>query len=265
MKNTLLFLIFVSFLPTLKAQETSPPRQVYFFLGVGFPIVKVRDLAHSPLKYHAWTPTLRLGHEDINGDYVSRVTLSAGFGGGTTRAKPKAEQNQSAFDVSYFQVNFTYYRLAGTFNTEGWNRYLGGALTFTVDMRNYNLPSNNLTGYQVNGSLNVGGFIQKKLSDDWRFNYEAFTPVVSYCIRPNYIGMAPSERGDFNIKNVLKSGRMVTFNKLFRFYNRFSFDQQINDHRQRRLFYAWDFHNNTVSKPLQSSSGGIGYESLFKM
>jgi hypothetical protein len=265
MKNTLFILILSFVFHKTEAQDMNPPRQVYFFLGVGFPIMKVRDQAHSPLKYQGWVPTLRIGHEEINQGFVSRIALSAGFGGGAPKSKPKATQSQSAFEISYFQFSYAYYSLLGGYDTEGWNRYLGGAFTFTFDLRNYNLPSNNLLGYQVNTSLNVGGFVRKKLSDDWRFNYEAITPVISYCVRPNYIGMAPATKGDFNFKDVIKSGKIVTVNKLFRFYNRFSFDQQINDHRQRRLSYTWDFHNNVVAKPLQSTSGGLGYESLFKM
>lgn len=258
-------LISIIYTNPLKAQDPAPPRQVYFFLGIGVPLTKVRDEAHSPLKYTGFAPTLRIGYENINEKYVTRIVFSGAFGMATPKSKPKPKFNLSNLDMSNFQINYAYYRLNGAYDTEGWNYYLGGALTLTFDIRNYNLPSNNLVGYQTNASLNFGTFVQKKLSDNWRFNYEAFTSILSYSLRPTYLGMLPMKNSDFNAKSVFLNGKLVTLNKLFRFYNRFSFDQQINDHRQRRLYYSWDYHNNTVSKHLQSITGGLGYESLFKM
>ena len=42
------------------AQDPQLPRQIYFFLGVGLPIMKIKDEGHSPLKYQGWIPTMRL-------------------------------------------------------------------------------------------------------------------------------------------------------------------------------------------------------------
>ena len=265
MKKTLILFLILSFSLSLKGQNSKVPRPVYFFLGIGLPIIKVRDEAHSSLKYQGFMPTLRVGYEEMTQNHVSRIAVSASFGTASPKTNPKLQQNISNLEVNNIQVNYTYYQRSGAFDTEGWNRYLGGAFTMTIDMRSYNLPSNNLLGYQVNASLNIGGFVQKKLDAKWRFNYEAFTPILSYALRPSYMGMIPMKGGDFNAKSVFTNGKIVTINKLFRFYNRFSFDQTINDHRQRRLNYAWDFHSNTVSKPLKSIVAGLGYESLFKM
>jgi hypothetical protein len=73
--------------------------------------------------------------------------------------------------------------------------------------------------------------------------------------------------GDFSnsFRKMALSGKVVTINKLFRFYNRFSLEQQINDHRKRRYTYTWETTMNKVAQPLNSVSGGLGYESLFKM
>lgn len=267
MRIRLLYILILGLLPLsfLKAQDLNTAPNKYFFLGLGVPIIKVKDEAHSPLTYKGWSPTLRIGYEDINRDYVSRIVLSTSFGAASPQSKPKPKVHLSNLDLSMIQVNYAYYHHRGAYTTEGWNYYLGGAITLTFDMRNYNLPSNNVLGYQSNMSLNLGTFIQKKLDTDWRFNYEAWTPILSYSLRPSYLGMVPMKTGDFNAKSVFSNGKIVTINKLFRFYNRLSFDQQVNDHRQRRLYYLWDYHNNTISKTLQSINGGIGYESLFKM
>lgn len=260
-------LLCISFLPCflLCAQDIKPSRDKYFFLGLGLPLVTVRDEAHSPLKYKGFTPTLRLGFENINGDFVSRMTVSTSIGTAKPKTRPKPERPISGMTISHIQINYTYYSILNAYSKEGWNRYVGGAATLTFDVRSYNLPSNNLMGYQVNFSLNAGGFIQKQLNDKCRFNYEAFTPLMSYSLRPTYLGMLPMKGSDINPKNVFLNGKIVTVDKLFRLYNRFSCDQQIKPYRAHRLFYAWDFHSNTISKPLKSVMGGLGYESLFKM
>jgi hypothetical protein len=268
MKYLPIFLIFSFFSTNVMAQEPLSARgDKYFFLGLSFPIQKVRDQAHSQQLYRGWTPTVRIGHERIGQDVVSRIAFSYTMGVLSPKTRPKPERQLSSAEVNAIQVSYTYYKRVGTYSTEGWNRYVGGALSFTFDARTYNLPSNNLFGYQCNTSFNAGGYVQKKLGDGWRFNYEAFTPIVSYALRPNHIGMPPLTTGDFSggFKRILTSGKVVTVNKLFHFYNRFSFDQQINDHRQRRISYTWEALINKVSQPLNSVNGGLGYTSLFKM
>ncbi len=265
MKRQFLLCYFLISYIFLSAQDIKPPREKYFFLGVGLPFMTVRDEAHSPLKYQGFAPTLRIGFENINGDYISRMTISAAFGTAKPKTRPKPKGALSGMGINNIQFNYTYYSILNTYNQEGWNRYVGGAATLTFDVRAYNLPSNNLMGYQVNLSLNAGGFIQKQISERKHFNYEAFTPLVSYSLRPTYLGMLPMKGSDINPKYVFSNGQIVTVNRLFRLYNRFAYDQQIKSYRVHRYFYSWDYHSNTISKPLKSVIGGVGYESLFKM
>jgi hypothetical protein len=263
--NTLFFSLL--FTASLLAQDPLTPRgSSYFFLGVNVPMVKVRDDGHSSLIYSGLNPTLRLGYERVGTDVVSRITFS--FSGGEIKPKtrPQPEKHLSKAEISTFEVTYAYYRRMGNaYETEGLNRYVGGAITFLFDGRTYNLPSNNLFGYQANLSLNAGGYVQKKINNSVRMNDEIFTPLLTFAMRPNYIGLMPMTTSDFSVKHVLKTGQFVTVNKLFRFYNRFGFEQQINDHRQRQVAYTWDALINNVSRPLHSVSSGVSYESLFKM
>ena len=271
--KSLLFVLVFSLISTLAtAQDLLGNRGNYFFIGFNLPILKVRDLGHSPQLYQGLVPTLSVGYQQIEKDYVSRLSFSFSFSAGpfgtiAPKTRPKPQKQMSSASVNVFQLSGGVYKRVGDYDTEGWNRYVGGVFTFTFDTRLYNLPSNNLFGYQCNTSLNVGGFVEKKVNNAWRFNYEAFTPVVSYALRPNHVGMIPLSTGDFSdgAKRFIKSGKVLTVNKLFRFYNRFSFDKQINDHRQRQFSYTWDAVVNRMSQPLHSITGGLGTESLFKM
>jgi hypothetical protein len=258
-------LLFVS--TFLCAQEPLTPRGTqYFFLGLGLPLAKVRDQGHSPLIYKGLNPTLRIGYERVGIDAVSRIAFSFSSGQIKPNTRPKPEKLLSSADIGTIEVSYAYYRRNNkTYDTEGLNRYYGGAFTFMFDGRSYNLPSNNLFGFQANMSLNAGAFVQKKINDSWRLSDELFTPLLTFALRPNYIGLMPMATNDFSAKKILKTGKIVTINKVFRLYNRLGFNQQINDHRQRRLSYSWDGIVNNVSQPLGSVSAGLSYESLFKM
>jgi hypothetical protein len=265
MNKYILYIIFTSVSFKSFSQDLGLKNNTYFFLGLGLPFVKVRDMANSPQTYTGVVPTLRLGYESNNSDRVLRAFVSASFGSTSPKSKPKTDRIISNMDFSNLQVNFAYYKSLNRNSTEGVNAYLGGGLSLYLDMREYNLPSNNIIGYMVNSSLNIGSFLQRNVDDKWHFNYEGFFPILSHSMRPNYIGMLPMKGEDFSPKKVLSTGSFVTLNKYFRFYNRFSFDQKIKDYRSRRLFYIWDFNWNSVSKTVKSIVGGVGYESLFKM
>ncbi|MDZ7879883.1 MAG: hypothetical protein U5L45_19555 [Saprospiraceae bacterium] len=270
MKSLPVICFFFFLATTLIAQEPLSARgDKYFFIGVSLPLSKVRDQAHSPQIYQGLTPTFSIGHDRVGQNIAARFAFSytLSLAGLRPKTRPKPERQLSSADMNVLHFLGGVYKRVGNYDKDGWNRYVGGALTFTFDSRLYNLPSNNLFGYQVNTSLNVAGLVQKQLDNAWRFNYEGVVPIVSYALRPNHLGMPPMTTGDFsaNIKRMATSGKVVTVNKLFRLYNRFSFEQQINDHRKRRYTYAWEASVNKISQPLNSVVAGLGYESLFKM
>ena len=166
--KSLPFILFFSLISTfLTAQDLLENRGNYFFIGFSLPIVKVRDLGHSPQLYQGLVPTLSAGYQHIEKNFVFRQRFAFSFSMGpfgtlAPKTRPKPQQQMSSASVNLFQVSSGLYKRVGDYNTEGWLRYVGGALTFTFDGRLYNLPSNNIFGYQCNTSLNVGGFVEKK-------------------------------------------------------------------------------------------------------
>ena len=207
-----------------------------------------------------------MGYERIGTDVVSRICFSFSSGQIKPNTRPKPEKQLSSAEIGTVEVSYAYYRRANkVYDAAGLNHYFGGAITFLFDGRNYNLPSNNLFGFQGNLSLNAGGFVQKKINNSWRMNDELYTPLLTFALRPNYIGLMPLTTNDFSPKKILKTGKLVTVNKVFQLYNRLGFDQQINDHRARKITYSWDAIVNNVSRSLRSVTAGLSYESLFKM
>lgn len=238
----------------------------YFFLGVQLPIIAVRDAGHSPLIYRGLVSTLIAGYEKRLPEYVSRFEARIGIGSAAPKMKPRTDRMLSSAEVNNIEISYTYFRGLNDYALNDWNNYLGGRFSVLIDVREYNLPSNNLTGYHVNAALSVAAHTQKKLSDTWLFHYEAAVPILAYSVRPNYNGTFPELATETGLaKKFLKSGSCVSIPTYFRFTNNFSFIQNINDGRERRLSYQWDYLHHNKINPLTYISGGLGYESLFKL
>ncbi len=265
MKQAIILLIL--FFSTIKsgAQTDFPAGpSKYFFIGLGLPFYKIRDQAHSPLIYRGTQIQLRVGMEDVNREYVARAALVYSIGLIKPGGKPKPKNTLSVAESQKVQFILGFYKNVGTGIDRAPHYYLGGAITAYVDVRSYNLPSNNLIGLDVNGALNAGGFFRNNLNNKWKANYEFFTPLLTYGIRPNYIG-APLQRENFKLASTTKWAQWSTFNKSFRWYNRFDVEQQSNDYRRLQLSYIWDFHYNELAATLKSVEYGISAQELFKL
>ena len=256
---------FVLFVIALQAQDFNIGN-TYFFLGARLPLIAVRDVGHSPLIYRGLVPTLIVGYEKSTHDFVSRFEARVGIGNASPKMKPHTDRMLSSADVNNIEISYSYFSRLNQYAFDDLNNYLGGRFSILIDAREYNLPSNNLMGYHVNASLNIAAHTQKKLSDSWLFQYEAAVPFLAFSVRPNYNGTFPDLGSESGLaKKFIKSGVFVTIPTYFRFTNNFSFVQNINDGRERRLSYQWDYlHQNRIN-PLTFISGGIGYESLFKL
>jgi hypothetical protein len=176
-------------------------------------------------------------------------------------------------DFNRIQFSYGYYlklqnnELSSNENTNLNTLGLIGA-TFQIDFssNDYNLPSNNLLGYYGTTSLNVSGRFQQPIGKDSTksFNYEATLPLVSYAIRPNYIGMMPLIDGTYDLIKIVQQGKFATLNQLFHFYNRLEFQSQNKFYIANRFNYDWEYRNNTTEQPFRSVMSGFGYEALFK-
>lgn len=257
------------------AQNDAPsPAAVgqYFFLGFEMPMFRVKDRANTPQAFEGFGYKISFGYEHITQRFISRFQGGYTFGTGSPKTRPK-NKPQTNVSLNDFDFTYSYYRnLKNIPNAEAQNfaqqgTYVGGNIRFLIDMRQYSLPSNNVMGFQANIMLNGGAWIRQNINKNWRFNYEATTSLLALTLRPSYIGM-PIIRDTFDIspRTILKSPMLATIPRFVSFQNTFSFDQQINDYRARRILYDWFLiANRRAQKPLLMSGGGLGYQSLFKL
>jgi hypothetical protein len=266
--GTFLFFLF-SPKPVAAQLEPIVPVGKHFFLGLNIAFGKVRDKGHSPQIYSGALIDVLVGHEEMSPKAIKRFTIKGSFGGAEPKTKRKAPKQLSA--LTWTDITFTYAYYTNTQTAPSSQKdalYFGGAATINADLRSYNLPTNNVFGFNVESALNAGLFYNRKMGTSaWRFQYEAYTPILSYSIRPNYLGMVPIQNADFdfNLGNILKMGKLATWNKNWGFYNRFSFDQKIKEYRRRRLSYVWQWQLNTTASTLSTVKTSAGYESIFKL
>ena len=237
-------------------------------MGVGVPIARVKDKAHSPLAYSGFALNLHLGFERISPTEISRFAInSILYCQMTPKVSPRPKRSLSVADLNSGQFTYSYYR------QQGGGKYVGGQAILQLDMTNYSLPSNNVLGYQLNFSVGVGGQYRNKIDEknNRYLNYEAQLPLLTYTLRPAYVGMPKQLKElDLNQKNgnwqYLKQGKITTVHQFFQFKNRIDIEQQNNEYRANRLHYTWQYlYNGSQPKSLRQVIGGVGYDTFFKM
>jgi hypothetical protein len=250
----------------LQAQKELPLTDNKFFtIGIGLPMYKTRDLAHSPLKYGGYPVQYRLGIEEMTQTRITRFLLTYTTGNISPSTKPRPQKGLSAASLDKIQATYAYYSRADNNPITNLNTYYGGAISLTFDFRFYNLPTNNLIGYNITAALNPGGILRYATSDNNSYNFEFNTSLIAYNLRPNYLGTLAANETNASLKNILKTGNVTTFHKLFNLYTRFGLETQSKEYRQNQFNYTWEFNRNTLSKPTQSITAGLSWDNHFKL
>lgn len=245
----------------------------YFHLGIAIPVMHLRDKGHSPLTYSGKGLKIQLGFEYHRENSMARTQFSYTYGSVSPKSKPKPRKMMSNAEYNRFQFSYGYYRKmqnntlpsdANIFLNS--SKFVGATFNFDFGFNDYNLPSNNLFGYYGTTSFNISGIFQKYFEQDSTksFKYEATMPLISYAIRPNYLGMMPLIDGTYDLIKIIQQGKFATVDKLFHFYNRLEFQSQNKFYIANRFNYEWEFRNNTIQEPFRAIIGGFGYENLFK-
>ncbi len=247
------------------AQETFNDGNRYFFIGIKLPILAVRDECHSPLIYRGLEPTLRAGFITRRTNEYNEFTIELGFGDLAPRVKPVTNKVISNASSSHFAIRSRHAYILDTYKSGAANTYLGVDVSYVFGARQYNLPSNNLYGYNSSFAISAFGIFQNNLKDNWQFSYDAHIPLISVVHRPDYMGLPNFSDSKNFLGRVFGTSSLVTLNKKIELNHRLTFTNSVNDHHQRALSYEGQFLAQFVSKPLHSTSGGLGYTEMFKL
>ncbi len=259
----ILFIAVLSF--KVAAQETFNDGNRYFFIGIKLPILAVRDECHSPLIYRGIEPILRAGFVTRRTNEYGEIAVELGFGDLAPRVKPVTNKVISNASSSHFAIRTRHAYILDTYKAGEANTYLGFDVSYVFSARQYNLPSNNLYGYNSSFAISAFGIFQNNLKDNWLFSYDAHIPLISLVHRPDYMGLPNFSESKNFLGRIFGTSSVVTFNKKIELNHRFTFTNSVNDHHQRALSYEGQFLAQFVSKPLHSTSGGLSYAEMFKL
>ena len=249
----------------LQAQAYLPESgNKYFFIGVSFPIYKIKDLANSPQVYSSIQLQVRAGVEEMIQSSVSRFLVTFTFGRITAPFIHFYRPSESYAFVRDIQFSYSYYARLGDYYVYNPNYFMGGGVSLTFNNREYNLPGKNREGFNYTLAFNGGGIFRTQKNNVDIYTGEVNTALLAYSVRPNYNGM--QNFSEHNIKDGnLRYGRIATIDKVFNLYCRLSYQVPITDNRQSQLNYSWELNRNTTSQPTQSVRGGFGYDVLLKL
>ena len=265
MRQLLICIFFCTLFLKSSAQETFNDGNRYFFIGIKMPIRAVRDECHSPLIYSGLEPTLRAGFITRRTNEYSEIVFELGFGDLSPRVKPVTNKIMSSANSSHFAFRTRHAFIINNYSAGGQNTYLGVDATYTFNSRLYNLPSNNLFGYNSSFAISAFGVFQNNISNNWLATYDAHIPLISLIHRPDYMGLPDFSESKNIFGRIFGSGKVVTLNKKLELNHRLTITNSANDHHQRAFSYDGQFLMQFVSQPLHSTLGGLGYTELFKL
>ncbi len=258
------------------------PAGEYFFMGIEFPMYRLKDKGHSPQTFSngfLGIQKIILGYEEIRPNFISRFKMSATMGdlGLSVSPKPK-KKGLTSVDVNHIELSYSYYKNVNQMNSQvldGYVKkgdYVGGSLAFVMHINTFSLPTNNVLGFNVGTVLSVGGMIRRplesKVDSKWRFNAEAEVPILAHMARPTYLGMVPvpDSMVKFSPSAIFKNLKFMPIGLYSGIKTSFQAEQQVKDYRARRFTYDWQvLRNSGGAKPYTLVGGGFGYQSLFKM
>ncbi|MFM2266620.1 MAG: hypothetical protein RL757_60 [Bacteroidota bacterium] len=279
LKKTLIATAFS--LLTSGAYAQSPAGE-YFFMGIEFPMYRLKDKGHSPQTFSNGffgVNKFIFGYEEIRPNFISRFKMSATMGdlGLSVSPKPK-KKSLTEVNVNLIEMSYSYYKNVNQTNSQvldGYVKkgdYFGGTFAIVVHINTFSLPTNNVMAYNVGSVLSVGGMVRRPLESEvntkWRLNAEVEVPILAHVARPTYLGMVPvpDSMVEFSPKTVFKKLKFMPIGLYSGIKTSFQAEQQIRDYRARRFTYDWQLlHNSGGANPYTLVGGGFGYQSLFKM
>lgn len=257
--SLVLLLIFAGRKSQSQELQLPFPTASYFSIGVGLTTNTVRDRAHSPLGYRGWGPYAFVGMEDVRDKYISRFRLSYN----SFKLKPygiKKQDKQGNANGTELRVSVGYFRNVRTASESA--QYVGGSYAALVNRRAYKLPTNNINGYLVAQSIQLGVMDRWVPSGRYTLASEAEVPVLTALLRPDYMGIKTGLLGTTpSFKKMTKAFSLVTIPDFMAISARTSLHYQTRPWRTDALGGSWDlmYTRLPVLKPLVSNNSSLFY------
>ncbi|HSZ24177.1 MAG TPA: hypothetical protein VK766_00580, partial [Cytophagaceae bacterium] len=244
----------------------------YKSIVISLPYRKIRDDGQSPLLYRG--PTLQVAAYNERWRKKSITKFEMVLGVGSIQTNKNTVTSVTNAPVLTMEINYHYFRPFMKILKGRGDWYLGGILTNTFDGRYYAFIPNNSFGYEFSNALNPAtnftynfknGHLERKYQVGFKLNFALLAQVI----RPNYIGMEPSQTyiGDkIRPLDILTHGNTLALpNHFFRINTEIYLDRfNVTNNDKFRIFYGWGIHvtNLPQSNPLYYAYQTIGVVSM---
>jgi hypothetical protein len=252
--------------------HTRTPIIRYKTTALSLPYRMVRDEGHTPLLHRGTTIQIAAYNERFRKKSVTKLEFLLNFGIlKTNKNKVSAVTSATAL---YMEVNYHYMRpVLKLFHGKGdW--YVGGIFTNTFDGRLYSFLPNNSFGYEFSNALNPATHLTYNFTFGprqraYQAGFKMDMALLAHVIRPNFIGMEPSETYMGDQINALavftKGNRLALPHQYFRINTTLYLDRHVlGSPHKYRFFYAWGLHVTKIpqSNPLYTAYHSLGVASM---
>jgi hypothetical protein len=250
----------------------SPTKIRYKATSLSAPYRMIRDEGHTPLFHNGPTFQVAAYNERWRTKSITKFEMVIGLGSLKTNKKKRDVVTKAPSLI--MEVNYHYMVPVKKLFKDKGDLYLGGIFTNTLDGRLYLFLPNNSFGYEFSNVINPAAHLSYnfnlgKNNRRYQTGFKLNFALLAHVIRPNYIGMEPSETylGE-KIKplSIFTHGnRVVLPNRFIRINTELYLDRfQKSDNDKFRIFYGWGMHITKLPKsnPLYSIYHSIGVVSM---
>lgn len=232
-----------------------------FQLGFHTSLLANRDRGHSPLLYNGAGIGLQLGDRVELKNWWQGFELSSSFG----LLFPSVEEPARFFNTTAIGTNskLNFHWLRMIHESEKLKLLIGGRIYGHYNGMFYDLPTNNVFGYELLISINPDILAQYTINEKWAIETQLHFPLVTYSSRPSEQGLLPFEDFEFDLQEVLFGGEVNVVRDVFFVENRLSLLHQLRNKHHIRLFYQWQGGINNFSANLEYAIHQLGFAYWF--
>ncbi len=264
LRSCLLFMFISVVCSEVFGQEQSEHTR-YLNIGGGFTFPVSYDESFSDIVYRGYAGSVAAQYHKRSIQHLSQLDLRFDIG--------ELTNNTSLAYLTYyrFEGNYSYEKHLTNIWQDRLAWYVGGSFNSLWTLFQYRDFNNNSFNNSIYGSLSprtslVYNF--KLWNRDFRLHGAAYIPFLTFAMRPSYgsstfIGFLDDDRKD-TFKQLVESGKLVTFNKFFRYSNTFALEYFFKNNPNRiRLSYEWNYLRYSEPRLAQTASHNITFSTMF--
>ncbi len=226
-------------------------------LEIGIEHNSVQDFGHSPLQYSGNNTYLGLSTQKLRNDF--RTEAKVNYAKSKLTPNGNIKNTFGLFNAQRTMLTGSYSVQKNIYEKGEIHIFMGGATNILYDFINFNNNANNPVGYELSLSINPKSTFVYRHSEKIQLRFEADIPIIAYTVRPDILGLFPTENMDINMGQIIIGGRISSINKFFNIHTKTALDFQTNSGRKFNFFYEYLGGFNHVQENKNMDQHRIGF------